>query len=1062
MIHDNHPISLFTRHPVAANCIMIFLLVGGLVMAWQMRQELFPDYDIGVIEVKVEYPGASPEDVQQGVLLTMETTLRGISEVKRVSCTAYEGLALIALELMDNVDPNKVLLDVENKISGITTLPKEAEAPIVTLIEGHQEVISLIIHGDEEVGLLRHLAEQMRTELLDLPDVTDVEIDPDDPWLIAIEVPSSQLRALGLTLDQIAQKIKEAALPPVGGRISTDKGDILLSSPPSPKMPDEFAQIPLVTDAEGVRVLLGEVATIKNAFEEKGLEASFNGQKAFRLNIFQEANQRPLEVANAVRRYADAKRIALPPNIQIDTWDWYAKAFGGRAKLLIKNGFYALLVVLTILIVFLEPRIAFWVTMGIPVSILGSFLILALFPSMTLNMISIFAFILTLGIIVDDAVVVGEIIFLHDQQGKGYLESAIAGTREVAMPVTFAVATNMAAFVPLLFVPGTSGKLFAQIPLITIAVFLVSLLEALFILPAHLAVRPHRRRPVDLGELPNQTRFHILQWLLKSLYLPIARRLITHRYLTVAVAVGLLLIAIGIVRGGHLSFSYVPRIDADNVLCQAYLPFGAPIEEARRVEQALVKGAHTVLDRLGEPPISLGVYTKIGTPLFGAGVPVWTGSPVPDTHIVGTEVLLVPLDERQISAQEFADLWRQEIGNLVGIQSLSFNATIGTRSGAALDVQLAHPDPKTLQEAASRLRDVLLSYSGILDLDVGYSLGKPQINLELTPEGRALGLTVNDLARQIRAAFYGVESFRQQRGNDEVKVLVRLPQNERGMKFTVENTILRTPSGGEIALKEAADFHLGRSYTNIQRADGRQVLHVSADVDSRKDDVNTILQDITDTIMPRLEQELPGLTYSIEGQMREQIEALANLKFGFCVLLFVLYALLAIPLRNYTQPLIILAVIPFGLIGAILGHLLLGYELSLMSVFGIIALSGVVINDSLLLIVTANRFRDGTPERTMLMAVATRFRPVILTTLTTFGGLSPLMLETSLQARFLIPMAISISFGVLFATFITLFLMPALYAVLEDFTQQYTDRHNMRVDGKQAAVLKRRAEHNPR
>lgn len=1028
------PIAWMSRNHVAANILMAIFIIGGLLFASRVKQEVFPDFSLDLISVSVPYPGASPEEVEQGILLSIEDGVRGLDGVKDVTSQANEGVGALSIELLTGADSQRVLQDVKNAVDRIQSFPELAERPVVSLIEQRNQVLSLLIHGDVDESTIRDLAETARDDLLQLDGVTLAEIGGVRPLEIAVEIPQATLRELGLTLPEVASIIRRTAIELPAGGVRTEAGEILLRTQERRDFASEYADIPVATTPDGTIVRLGEIATIRDDFEETDQETFFEGRRAAQVNVYRVGNETPQSVAGAVREYVAEHESTLPAGIGMTIWNDSSEIYRERMQLLIKNAFLGLALVLLILGLFLDPKLAFWVTLGIPISILGSFLFIPL-TGASINMISLFAFIVTLGIIVDDAVVMGENIFEMRQRGYSFADAAIAGARQIAGPITFAVLTNIVAFMPLFFVPGASGNLFLQIPSITVAVFVVSLVESVFILPAHLSAPGSSSFFWRVIAIPNRYFSRALRWVIETLYAPSVRFLVRFRYATLAGGLALLLLAIGTVAGGHLRFSFLPRIDSDVVTVQATLPFGVAVDQSREVQAALLESARRTLEETEGPEISQGIFTQIGASIAaGVGAPPATFS-TSGSHVVGVQVFLVPSSKRVISGVEFAEAWRANTPRLAGLESISFNAQIEAGSGAPVDIQLSHRDTAVLEAAAAELASELEGYAGITDLDDGFARGKPQLSFRLKPEARSLGMTASDLAQQVRASFYGSEALRQQRGRNEVKVLVRLPEDERSTLRTVEELVLRTPNGGEIPLREAATVEQGRAYTRIERRDGRRTLSVTADVDENVSNANKILAEVREKELPALLSKYPGLAYSLEGEQADQRDTFRALGVGFALAMLVVYGLLAVPFRSYWQPVIVMMSIPFGLIGAVIGHFLLGYGLSMISIFGLIALAGVVVNDSLVLVVTANEARDR-KNTSLLEAVCLagerRFRPILLTSLTTFFGLAPMIFETSMQARFLIPMAISIGFGILFATFIILGLVPAVYVILED------------------------------
>ena len=1027
------PIAWMARNHVAANLVMLIFVVGGFIASTRVKQEVMPEFATDIILVSVPYPGASPAEVEQGIILSIEDQVRSIDGVKKVTSTARESHGSIVVELLTGADASKALQDVKNGVDSILSFPEESEKPVVSLIELRNQVVTLMVYGDQAEQTLRDLAEQIRDELLQRPDITLVELGAVRPLEIAIEVSQQNLRAHNLTLGRIAREVREAAVELPAGGLKAAGGEILLRTQERRDFASEYANIPVASSPNGSRITVGDIATIKDGFEDWDFESYYNTHPAVQVNVFRVARETPQSVSASVHAYLEEIRPRLPAGINLAVWNDSSEIYRDRMSLLLKNAFLGLCLVLLLLGLFLDPKLAFWVTLGIPISIMGAFLLLP-FSGASINMISLFAFIITLGIIVDDAVVVGENIYEKRQKGMPFLQAAIEGAREIAGPVVFAVLTNIAAFLPLMFVPGVAGNFFRNIPAVTISVFSISLIESLFILPAHLS---HQDTPNRFWDLLNRPRIffsRFLQTFIDRIYQPAVRAAISYRYATLMTGLAALILALGAVGGGHIQFSFMPRIDADIVTAQATLPFGVPLDTSRRVQQQMLDGLQVAIDTHGGPDIVRGTYTQIGAALRTGG-PGEEAPKLSGSHLAGVQVALVPSDQRAVSSVEFSKTWRQATNHIVGLESLTFKAESGFSADGALDIQLTHRSRPILEAAAADLAEIFTGYAGVTDVDDGVSRGKPQLSLTVKPEARSLGVNATDLARQLRGSFYGAEALRQQRGRNEVKVMVRLPEKERRTVHTIEQLVIRTEQGGEIPLFQAAEVGYGRAYTEIRRRQGRRIMAVTADVDEEVSNANKIVAELEQNELPLLMQKYPGLNYALEGEQEWQKESLSAMGIGFIFALMTIYALLAIPFKSYLQPLIVMLSIPFGIIGAVIGHMLLGYELSLISMFGIIALAGVVINDALVLVVTANQFRDVdqlSPREAVFQAGMRRFRPILLTSLTTFFGLMPMIFETSMQARFLIPMAVSIGFGILFATAIILFIVPASYLILED------------------------------
>jgi len=1032
--HERGAIAWMARNSVAANLLMWVLIIGGVLVGLQIQQEVFPEFDLDFVQVLVPYPGASPAEVEQGIILAIEEAVRGLDGVKRVTSNAFEGSGVVLIELLIGTDGSKAQQDMQNAIDRITSFPEEAERPIVSLLSRRREVISLMVYGDQDLRVLHRVAEQVRDDLLQDPRIVLVEPGGIPPLEISIEVPLATLRAYDLTLEEIAQEVGRGAVELPGGGVKTKTGEVLLRTAERRDRGQEFADIPIVSRRDGTEIRLGEIARIIDGFADTDEAAFYHGKPAVELKVYRIGDQTPVEVADAVKAHAAEIDERLPPGMGVAVWRDWSEIFRDRMGLLLRNARLGLVLVLLLLGLFLEVRLAFWVTMGIPISILGSLLLLPLFD-VSINMVSLFGFIVTIGIVVDDAIVVGENVYENRQQGMPLLPAAIRGAQWIAWPVTFSVLTNMVAFLPIFFVPGTMGKIFRCIPSVVVCVFFVSLMESLFVLPSHLG---HQRGTGDRGfwALLRRIQNPISRMLERAIvhhYKPALMACLRNRYVTVSAGLAILVLTIGFDKAGYIDFTFFPKIDSERVSAGITMPYGSAVEETRAVQARVVEAAEKVLARHGGEKITRGIFTQIGSASESRGGGRGT-SQGGGGHLANVQVYLVPSDQRALTAAEFSREWREEVGEIPGTESLTYKYSLMGGSGPSINVELNHKNLRVLEQAATELADTLRSFQGVRDIDDGFSLGKPQLDFKVRPEARSLGITATMLGRQVRSAFYGAEALRQQRGREEVKVMVRLPEAERKNEYNVEELLILTPGGGEIPLREAATVTRGRAYTEINRADGRRVLNVTADVVPGAANATKVLEVLEGGFLPELMARHPGLTYSLEGEQRWQRESLDSLGTGLILALIVIYAMLAVAFRSYVQPIVVMSAIPFGLVGATLGHLIMGYDLSLMSMMGMVALSGVVVNDSLVLIHATNENREKgyTALESITAAGARRFRPILLTSLTTFCGLAPMIFETSVQAQFLIPMAISLGFGVLFVTFIALLLVPSLYMIVED------------------------------
>jgi multidrug efflux pump subunit AcrB len=1014
------------RNSVTANLLMLALLFGGLFMTTRIQQEVFPAFELDRVSVNIAYPGATPEEVEQGVVLAVEEAVRSLDGIDEVRSTAVEGSASVSLELLAGADAQKVYQDVQQAVARITTLPEETERPRITLDVHKHGVVDIQVYGDVDEQSLYQAAQRVREALLQRPGITQVDLEGARALEVHIEIPEATLRAHDLTLSEVAQAARAMAIDRAGGSIDTRGGEILLRVNERRQWAREFAALPLISGEGGVLLRLSDIARVREGFADSNRVATFDGKRAIGVNVSRVGEQTPLGVSAAVRDALPAISAGLPPQIALTILRDRSDIYLERLSLLLKNGFLGLVLVLVLLSLFLEFKLAFWVTIGIPTSFLGALIFL---PGMdvSINMISLFAFIIALGIVVDDAIIAGENIYEYRQRGMGFLEASIRGAHDIAVPIGFSILTNIVAFLPMLFVPGSFGKIWAVIPLVVSSVFLISWVEALFILPAHLA-HVRDRRSSRWGEAlhQRQQRFSLaFRHFVEDFYGPFLQRAVRHRYLTVTCAVALLAVVLSIPISGRMGFILMPKVESDQADTSVTLPVGTAMERVEAVRDRMLGALEKVIADNGGEKLSKGVFALV------------------DENKVSIRAYLQPPGQRPISTAQVAKLWREAVGTIPGAESSRFESDRGgPGSGASISVELSHNDSAMLDRSSNALAERLAQFSNVKDIDDGYTPGKKQFDFHLTDEARSLGLTANEIGSQIRAAFYGAEALRQQRGNDEVKVLVRLPENERQRVYDLEQMLIRTPAGGYVPLAQVVEFEPGRAYTEISRRNGRRNVTVTANVDPITETAR-VLAEVKRELLPALLRDYPGLSYSFEGRQASLRDAVESFVYSVSGALIVIFALLAIPFRSYAQPLIVMSAIPFGAVGAILGHLLMGYNLSMISVMGMIALGGVVVNDALVMIDYANKRRkegEGAFDA-MVAAGVRRFRPIILTTVTTFGGLSPMIFETSRQARFMIPMAISLGYGILFATAITLVLVPSLYVIMEDVRQLWSRDH---------------------
>ena len=1034
-------IEWMARNSVAANLLMIFIAVSGFIAITTVTEEVFPEIELDRIRISVPYLGAAPEEVEEAVVIRIEEAIQGLDGIKEIQSTASEGSASVMIELELGADSRKVVDDVKSNVDAITTFPIETEKPIITELTARNQVTDIAISGQVDIFTLKTVAEQVRDELSTLPEITQVDLVSAPPYEISIEVSEVALRRHGMTFDQVADAVRRSSLDLPGGSVKTDSGEILLRTIGQAYRGEEYEELVLWTRADGSRLQLGDVATVVDGFAETDQYARFDVEPTVMVSVFRTGDQSALDIAEATRNYIDTAQARMPQGVSLTIWQDQAEVLDDRLSLMLRNGATGFILVFAVLALFLELRLAFWVSLGIPISFLGA---MAFMPAgdVSINVMSLFAFILVLGIVVDDAIIVGENIYRH-QEEHGHtsnMRGAIEGAQEIAKPVIFAVLTTVAAFLPLMFVPGMMGKIFRVIPLIVIPCLIFSLVESLGILPAHLSHTPTPRKP-GLWRRFQSLFSNGLKTFIRTVYEPLLARAIEWRYVTAAVGVSTLVLTVGMVLGGWTSFRFFPSIEADFMAASITMPLGAPVETTGDAVTKLEAGAAKLREQLiqetgmdyfrhvsasvGDQPMS----SRGGGPMG----PIRTASAA---NLGEVTIELAPAETRSYTSEQLGLMWRDATAPIPEATEVNFTMSIMS-PGEDVNVQLAGPNNDRLRNAANDVKQRLAEYAGVYQISDSFRAGKNELKLGINSGAETLGLTLQDLGRQVRQAFYGEEAQRIQRGRDDIRVMVRYPQENRRSLGDLEDMRIRTPDGGEVPFSQVAEVEPGRGFASIKRVNRNRAINVTAAVEASITSGGQVIADLENRILPEVLEKYPGVFYTFEGAQAEQRDAIGGLQRGFILALFMIFALLAIPLKSYVQPTIIMAAIPFGLVGAIWGHMVMGLDVTLMSMFGLVALTGVVVNDSLVMVDFINRRRAVTDNiaAAVRQAGSHRFRPILLTSLTTFFGLVPLMLERSMQAAFLVPMAVSLAFGVLFATFITLFLVPISYVILDDVRQ---------------------------
>ena len=1021
-------IAWFARNSVAANLLLVTIVATGLYsISKRIPLEVFPSFELDIVNVSTSLPAASPEDVEESISIRIEEAISDLNGIKRITSRSAEGSSTLRAEIDDGYDSRNLLNDIKSRVDAINTFPEDAERPVISLLETNREVISVVVYGDIHESELKNLGEMIRDNLLRINNISRVVLEASRDYEIAIEVSENTLKEYNLTLEEIGNKISQGSVDLSAGNIRTPGGDVLVRTKGQAYTKTEFENIVVLTRDDGSVIKVGDLGRVIDGFEEDEIITRFNGQPAAVIEVYRIGDQSAIEVAQKVRDYIVELRTTLPQGVSIDFWRDRSRIVKKRLKTLSNSALQGGILVFLLLTLFLRPAVAVWVCIGIPLSFMGAFILMPVL-GVTLNVISLFAFILVLGIVVDDAIVTGENIYSHLRKGEPGLDAAITGTHEVAVPVTFGILTTVAAFVPIFFIEGIRGAIFAQIPAIVIPVLLFSLIESKLILPAHLKnVKPRTDQKKMFWLMRVQQNIsHGFENAVIRFYKPALHWALNNRGLTLASAIAIAIIVFTIATSGWMRFVFFPRIESETIRINLTMPSNTAFEITDRYINHIADQAEALKIKYTDEQTGMSLIPNILAISGSSG-----GGTEPHRGRLALEVVSPESRHIKISVSELVKELRQMIGPIPGAESLSFRAEIG-RAGDPIDVQLSGGELDTLEQLAEQIKHHLEGYPGVFDITDSLSGGKQELQLSLKPRAEPLGITLNELARQVRQAFYGYEVQRIQRGRDEVKVMVRFPDQERRSINDLYGMILTTPSGQQIPFSEVAEVSPDTSPTSIYRIDRFRTVNVTADINKQTVDIEAVKRNIR-SFTDELLLAHPGINYSLEGEAKEQEETFGSLRWGLLGVLFIVYALLAIPFKSYWQPLVVMSIMPLGLVGAIIGHWIMGKDLSIMSMLGMLALTGVVVNDSLVLVDYINKQRRRGVElmQAVLNAGAARFRPVMLTSLTTFAGLMPLLFEKSTQAQFLIPMAISLGFGILFATMVTLVLVPVNYVLAQ-------------------------------
>lgn len=1033
-------IAWFARNHVAANLLMISIVFAGLFSLFnRIPLEVFPSVELNSISVNMSLRGASPEDAEKGLATRIEEAINDLEGIDEYRSVSVEGGSSIIIDVNNGYDAREILDDVKNRIDAISTFPTEAERPIISLATFERNVITVTISGDVSEREIRELIEQVRDDLLSLPSVTQLDYSGIRDYEIIIEISQDKLRQYNLSFSDISNAIKTSSLDLSGGTVNTDGGEILIRSKGQAYHQRDFENIIVKTNIDGTALKLSDIAKVNDGFEEDNITYKFNGKQAATVQVFRVGDQSAIKIADEVKAYVEKRRLTLPNNLELTYWDDDSELVKSRIKTLTQNAIQGSFLVFILLSLFLRPAVAFWVFIGIPVSFLGAFFIMP-FIGVTINMVTLFAFIVVLGIVVDDAIVTGENVYTHMRSSNDGLEAAIKGTQEVSVPVTFGVLTTVAAFAALGFVDGQRGAIFAQIPAVVIPVLLFSLIESKFVLPAHL-----KNLKVSKAERASHNKLQILQEKFAlgfenaviKYYQPVLVYCLKRKLSAILFFWGLLFVTIAAVMMGHSRFTFFPRIPSETVRVNLTMPAGTPFEVTDRHIQKMTDAAQALRDKYIDPNTGRSVISHILTR---------TGDRGGQTNKGRVLFELEPPETRSldINSQDLNTEWRKMIGIIPGAEELVYRSEIG-RTSDPIDIQLRSNNLVQMNNIAEKIKTHLTTYPGVFDINDSQSNGKEELNIELKPEAHLLGITRSEIITQVRQAFFGLEAQRIQRGRDDVRVTIRLPEVERQSISHLKDILIVSKTNQQVPLSQLVNFYPSNSPTSITRIDGYRTMNIRADID--KETVNmVVLQASLQAFIDETLEAYPGTTYKMGGESEEQSKSFASMFKGLMAVFFIIYCLLAIPFKSYIQPLVVMSIIPFGFIGVMGGHWLMGMNLTIISIMGLLALVGVVVNDSLVLVDYINKKRaEGMAlQDAVLTAGRARFRPVMLTSLTTFIGLIPLLFEKATQAQFLKPMAVSLGFGIMFATFITLLLVPLHYMALEKVKRVFRQTSDVR------------------
>jgi multidrug efflux pump subunit AcrB len=1026
-------IAIFAQHKVAANLLMIMMIMAGLLSLSKLNTQFFPTFALDIVTVAVEWRGASAEDVEDSISSRIEQQLRTVDYVDKMTSTSSYGMAVVTLEFTEGTDMGKALDQVKDQVDQLRNLPSDSETPKVSLVTRYDSVASLMLITEGKLEELRYLAHQIEHDLLDR-GISRISITGLPEEEIAIKLSTQQLESMGLSLENVSQRVAELSRDLPAGEIGNNDTAKQLRSLGKRRDAQGFSQLAIQTDYSGQLILLDDVADVERRPRRKQVSVFYQGKPAVEIELQRTENADSLESAKILEKWLADNKFQLPKGVSVKVYDARWELIKERMDLLVNNGLGGLVLIIAILFLFLQGRVAIWVAVGIPVSFMATLMIMYLFGG-SINMISLFGLIMALGIIVDDAIVVGEDALSHYQSGESSLTAAEGGARRMLAPVISSSLTTISSFLPLMMIGGTMGNILFDIPFVVICVIIASLFESFLILPGHLRHafhQIHHAKPPRIRQwLDNK-----FNYLRDDLFKPLVITVLEHRWLTISATFGLLIVCIGLLAGGRLQFTFFPSPEGTSVSANARFTAGTPSYKVAEFLQHLNLTLDKTAEQLGPELVAMSV-TRLGSAGTAGGSSGQTGE-----RFGSIQLELISPDHRTVRNKDFMQVWRNQVILPAGIESFTLSERRTGPPGSDIDVRLSSASAETLKEAGHELAEALKQFTGVSAIEDDMPYGQEQLIYRIKGQGEVLGLTVDNVGRQLRAAFDGqlVQIF--QDGDDEVEVRVMLPDAERNTMATLDNFMVQLPQGGSAPLSSVVEFEARRGFDVLRHTDSKLAIHVMATVDASLNNSNEILATLQKNLLPDLTSRY-GVTVDFEGRAEEQAETMGDMKQGLILAFTLIYLILAWVFSSYGWPLVVMMAIPFGLIGALFGHLIMGIDLTILSLFGIFGLSGIVVNDSIILVTFFKHQREAGIETTqaIINAATQRLRAVLLTSLTTIAGLTPLLFETSMQAQFLIPMAVSISFGLMFATVLVLLVIPALLSVHESIADRFTQNN---------------------